>query len=269
MNELLSLLGIEPWKAVLSALVLPPVPFIASTLIGAKLIARQRGLGWLVILFSVTGLWLGACTGSAHLLIQFGLDAPQALTSKAIKEIKAESLSTQKVAIVVLGGGVQALAPEYDTANLSPTSVERLRYGLWLQRETGAPVAFSGGVGWAQSDSPAEAQVASQIAIRDFGRSIKWLEDRSRDTRENASRTVAMLKKDGVKHIVLVTNGWHMRRAKLLFEQKAPGTMSIQAAPMGLTSQSSSSTLDWLPTTDGFMLVNQALHEILGILVGA
>ena len=68
-------------------------------------------------------------------------------------------------------------------------------------------MAFSGGTGWAQAESTAEARVAGKIAAEEFGRPIKWIEDDSRDTRENAARTMALLKPAGIDHIVLVTNG--------------------------------------------------------------
>ncbi|MET0335779.1 MAG: YdcF family protein, partial [Rhizobacter sp.] len=152
MNGLLTLLGIEAWKPVATALILPPLPFFLLLLIGARLILPRRGLGWFVILLSIAGLWLSACQGTAQVLSQFALKPPPALSLDAVAELKAAVKAKQPVAIVVLGGGADALAPEYGVSNLNPLSVERLRYALWLSRETGAPVAFSGGVGWGEAD---------------------------------------------------------------------------------------------------------------------
>jgi uncharacterized SAM-binding protein YcdF (DUF218 family) len=270
MNSFLTLLGIESWKPILSALVLPPVPFLVLVLIGARLILPRRGLGWFVILVAVSGLWLSACSGVGQWLGQWVLKTPPALSAEAVNEIKsAVKAGKQPLAIVVLGGGVEPLAPEYRVANLTPPSMERLRYGLWLSRETGAPVAFSGGVGWNQADSQAEALVASRIASQDFGKPIKWLEDRSRDTRENASYTVAMLKRDGIQRIVLVTHANHMPRAMKMFEVAAQGSMVLQAAPMAVVTRPPSQPADWLPSAAGFARVNSALHELLGLLAGA
>ena len=80
-----------------------------------------------------------------------------------------------------------------------------------------APLAFSGGVGWAQQGSTSEARVAAKIAAEEFGRPLRWVEDDSRDTRENAAKTIALLKPAGIQHIVLVTHGYHMRRALRAF----------------------------------------------------
>jgi uncharacterized SAM-binding protein YcdF (DUF218 family) len=268
MNSVLALLGLEAWKPILSALVLPPVPFFVLLLLGARLILPRRGLGWTVIVFSLVGLWLTACGGMAQALSSWLLKPPPALTAEAVAEIKTQVRAKQPVAIVVLGAGMEPLAPEYGMSNLTPQATERLRYGLWLQRATGAPVLFSGGVGWAQkSDGQAEAQVAARIAAQEFGQPLKWAEDQSRDTRENALRTVALLKGQGITRIVLVTHGWHMPRARRVFEEAAAGAVQIQLAPMGLARKEHTTALDWLPTGAGYQRMNAVMHELLGQLL--
>jgi len=267
LNSLLIFLGIESWKPVLTALLLPPVPLLLMMLIGARLILPRRGLGWFVIALSVMLLWFSNCTGTAQLLSQFALHPPSALSADRIKELKAEAKGP--VAIMVLGGGVEPYAPEYGVSNLGYRSLERLRYGLWLGRETGLPVGFSGGVGWGQADGTPEARVASQIAATEFGRPLKWVEENSRDTRENAARSVTLLRKAGIKHIVLVTHGWHMPRSVAAFEAAAAGEMRIEAAPMGLAQRTDLPVLEWIPTSDGTTRVRSVLRELLGRAVGA
>ncbi len=267
MNALLTLLGIESWRPVLAALVMPPLPFFLLILIGARLILPRRGLGWFVILISIVGLWLSACLGTGQWLNQFVLKQPAALSAEGIAELKAAVKNKEQIAVVVLGGGQETVAPEYGVANLAPPTLERLRYGLWLSRETGAPVAFSGGLAWGQADGQPEAQTASRVASNDFGQQIKWLEDRSHDTRENAVRTVPLLKQAGVTRIVLVTHGWHMPRAQKVFEQAAGGSVKIQPAPMGLARRVDSAALDWLPTAAGYTSVSRSLRELLALLL--
>jgi uncharacterized SAM-binding protein YcdF (DUF218 family) len=264
MNGLLALLGIESWKPVLSALALPPVPFLLLILIGARLILPRRGLGWFVTLLGVAGLWLSACTGAGQLLNNYALKPPAPLSAADVAELKNEARARKPVAIVILGGGADVVAPEYGVSNLRPQSTERLRYGVWLHRETGLPMAFSGGVGWAQRDGQAEAQIAARIAAQDFGRPLKWVEDNSRDTRENAIRTLALLRADGINHIVLVTQGTHMPRAVKVFQEVAAGSVRIQPAPMGLAPANLSNKLAWIPSTEGFDLVRRVLHELAG-----
>lgn len=268
MNSLFVLLQIESWKPLLGALLLPPVPLLVLLLIGARLMLPRRGLGWLVVATSVALLWLTACTGTARLLSQFVLRPPAALTAERIQELKAQVGAKQPIAIVVLGGGMEPFAPEYGVSNLQPTSVERLRYGVWLSRETGLPMAFSGGVGWAQRDGKPEAQVAARIAAAEFGRPLKWTEEMSRDTRENAAFSAALFRKQGIRHVVLVTHGWHMPRALNAFQQAAPD-LRIEAASMGLAQRLEQPALSWIPSAAGTTDVRNILRELLGRALGA
>ena len=267
LNNLFIFLGIESWKPVLAALLLPPVPLLVMLLVGVRLILPRRGLGWFVVILSVVLLWLSNCTGTAQALTQFALHPPPALSPDRIKELKAQAKGP--IAIMVLGGGIEPYAPEYGAGNLRYRSLERLRYGLWLGRETGLPVGFSGGVGWAQPDATPEARIASQIAAADFGRPLKWVEENSRDTRENAARSVALLRKSGINHIVLVTHGWHMPRAVAAFEAAAGADMRIEAAPMGLAQRVELPSLAWVPTSDGASDVRAILRELMGRVAGA
>ena len=74
----------------------------------------------------------------------------------------------------------------------------------WFIKNTGIPVAFSGGVGHAGANGTSEAEVAAHVAEKDFHHPLRWLESESRDTRENAQRSVALLRQVGVRHLVVV-----------------------------------------------------------------
>ena len=269
MNSLFTLLAIEAWKPALTALLLPPVPLLLLVLLGARLILPRRGLGWLILFVAVAGLWLSACTGSAQLLKDFVLHPPAALSPDRIRELRAQARSPNPPAIIVLGGGLEPYAPEYGVSSLHHVSLERLRYGIWLSRETGLPLGFSGGVGWAQPDSKPEAQIAAQIAATEFGRPLKWVEDRSRDTRENGLGTIALLRPAGVRHIVLVTSASHMPRALQNFKTAGGAEFRVEPAPMGLARSTETTALTWMPTSKGFADVREVLRELLGRLVGA
>jgi len=268
-NELIGLLGIESWKPVFAALLLPPLPLLLLVLVGARLMLARRGLGWLLILIGTIALWLSTCAGFGTWLTRVLVAPPPALTPAQIAQLRAEVKAHQPLTIVVLGGGREPLAPEYGSASLKARSLERLRYGLWLGRETGAPVGFSGGVGWSEAGALSEAEVAERIAKQDFGVTLAWIEPQSRDTRENAMRTVALLERAGVKRALLVTHGWHMTRALAHFRADASGRIEVIAAPMGLARSSLGPALDWMPSTEGYARVNQALREGLARLVGA
>ena len=97
---------------------------------------------------------------------------------------------------------------------------------------------------------------------------LKWTERDSRDTRENAIRSVALLKQAGVTRAVLVTHAWHMPRAMRLFNEAAGGAIDFVAAPIGLAPITRGGAIDWLPSADGFDRVRLVLRERLAKLAG-
>ncbi len=258
------------WKPVLTALLLPPASLLALILGGAWGLRRRppAQAAWLV--GGAALIWLSS-TVAVGAWLQRGLLAPP----PALDAAHRQSLRTggaSGTAIVVLGAGRELLAPEYGAPSLNRETLERLRYALWLGRETGLPVAYSGGVGHGAPQGMSEAEIAAQVAARDFGRPLAWTEDRSRDTRENAARSVTLLRAAGVRRIVLVTHAFHMQRSVRAFEQAAArqgGGIEIVPAPMGLAGADWRQAADWLPSVAGFRLTQLSLREWFGWLAGA
>lgn len=266
MNDLFLTLGIESWKPFVSALLLPPVPLLVLVLLGARLMFRRRLLAWLLVLLGVVGLWFSCTTALSNAMQTWLLKPPPALGEAQINELK----KAPRTAIVVLGGGRNLRAPEYALSTLNERSIERLRFGIWLSRETGLPVAFSGGVGLGADPGTTEAEMAARIADREFGRPLKWTETESRDTRENALRSVALLQAQGIEQVVLVTHGYHMPRALRNFERAdSTGKLRVVPAPMGLPPGGRLRIGDWLPSAKGFDGTRLVLHEWVGRLAGA
>lgn len=270
LNDGLLQFGAAGWKPVLAALLLPPVPLLLLMLLGAGVLRRRPAWGWLLLLAGAAAIWLSSTTAVGQGLQRRLLQPPPALRLEQLQPLEARR--DPGSAIVVLGGGRETHAPEYGAPNLSPYSMERLRYGLWLARQTALPVAFSGGTGHGQVAGVAEADVAAQIAAREFGRPLKWTESGSRDTRENAARSIALLRAAGVTRIVLVTHAWHMPRSLRAFEQavaRSGGGITLLAAPLGLAREPPAGVLPWLPSQAGFSDTRHALREYLGLLAGA
>jgi uncharacterized SAM-binding protein YcdF (DUF218 family) len=271
-NDLFALLGIQSWKPLLTALVLPPVPWLVVMLVGARMMYWRRSAAWLTICLGAAGIWLSSSDAIGEWLERSLLQPPAPMSAERIAEVKRTAAGGRKIAIVVLGGGREALAPEYGLSNLRHRSLARLHYGVWLSRQTGVPILFSGGVGLAEGVGISEAETAARIAERDYGRALTWIEPESRDTRENAARSVALLKPLGVSEIILVTHGWHMRRATRAFEseaQRADARIRIVPAPMGLSGSSERTALRWMPSGEGFDRVRVVLREAAGLMLGA
>lgn len=270
MNALFALLGIEHWKPWLQLLVLPPVPLLLLALLGAMLVRRRPQLARWLVLLSIAGVWLAACRGTGHWLMQTLNPPPPPLTPAAVAQL-ARSPWT---AIVVLGAGRRIAAPEYDDApDLRPLTHERLRYGIWLARQTRLPLAYTGGIGHGAAGSITEAEAVVEVMRRhDPDVPLRWLEDRSRDTNENARLLLPMLTADGIRRVVLVTHGFHQLRALAAFERAATaaGTpVELVPAPVGLLLPLGASVADWVPSFEGVTLTQIALHEWLGRLAGA
>lgn len=270
MNDLLVSIGLDNWRPVLAALALPPASLIVLALFGGLLIGRRRLLGWLMLLVACLGLWFTATGFAAQALRLWLLPPMRALSTGEIADLK----KAPKAAVVVLGGGRVPLAPEYGVSDLAPLGLERLRYGIWLARTTELPLLFSGGLGHgSEPNGQTEAEIAARVAERDFGRALRWQETESRDTRENALRSVALLRREGIEHIVLVTHDYHMARARDNFQRAiadAGGTaMRLTVAPMGVMVWRPPRPIDFLPTRNGHYHTSLVLHEWLARLIGA
>ncbi|MCJ0762294.1 YdcF family protein [Variovorax terrae] len=244
-------------KPLLSALVLPPAGPLLLALFGLLVLRRRPGK--VLAAASLVLLWLLSCNAVAILLSQ-GL-LPQ------VAPLSAASLAARPVqAIVVLGGGVEPEAPEYGEAQLAGASAARLRYGVWLARQAQRPLAFAGGVGWgnAGTAAPSEGEVARRTALQDSGVTLRWVDEQSRDTAENAAHMKALLQREGIERIALVTHAWHMPRALQAFERAG---FQVTPAPMGYITPQGRPLLEWLPSAQGLWSSRQVLHEWLGLQV--
>jgi len=262
--------ALESLKPFLTALVLPPVPWLLLMLLGLRWIRLRPRLGRTAIVAGVVLIWLSTCMAPARWLHgQFGFDLP-ALDAARLAALKADEASVP-TAILVLGSGMTASVDDPRLGELNRSSLERLRAGVRLARATSWPLAFSGGRGWAQIDNAgdSEAQAAQRSAARDFGQPLAWIEPDSRDTAENAQRSVALLRGRGVRRVVIVTHDWHMPRALALFERAAARDAGIVfiAAPLASAGAALSPGLEWMPSSEGADLVRTTLREGLAALV--
>jgi len=172
-------------------------------------------------------------------------------------------------AIVVLAAGRLRRAPEYGGQDIPDyVALARLRYAAHLQRRTKLPILVSGGQGANAGRLGATEDVvpladAMAVALReDFGVPVKWLETRSRDTFENAAFSAALLRADGVKRILLVTDAMHMPRSRAVFERAG---LEVAEAPVVFFGQQPLSVAAWLPSAEGMRRSWYAIYEWIGI----
>ncbi len=154
-------------------------------------------------------------------------------------------------AVVVLDAGGRDGAQEHPGLGVSALTLERLRYGAWLHRQLDVPVLVTGdGAG----------RVQSEVLENSFGVLARWVEERSRNTEENARFSAAILLPEGVLRIALVTHYWHMPRAEGAFRRAGfevvPAPMGFGGYPRGLR--------DYLPSVVAWQDSYLAFHELIG-----
>ena len=189
------------------------------------------------------------------------------LMTLAVDAAPARSQRTPQ-AVVILGGG---RALEFDAAGkvkqarLGPAAYERVFEGMRIARQTGLPILVTGGKG--DGFDPAEAVVMAEVLRRDLGLAPRWIEAASRNTVENARFSAPLLKREGISSVILVTNGYHMRRARFLFEQSG-----LQVTP-AVADPSSTAPLGWqgqlralIPNAGAIEVTYLACNEAGGLL---
>ncbi|MDX1434655.1 MAG: YdcF family protein [Gammaproteobacteria bacterium] len=236
-----------------AALVLPPGVNIVLGIIGLALWRRMRVLALLLCALSFGGLLVLSMPTVGNALIadleRFPARAPGAV------------VPANAGAIVVLGGGRYAGAPEYGGDTLSHAALERVRYAARLHKETGLPLAVSGGVVLDEGAVP-EAALMRDVLVGEFGVPVRWVEDASRNTQENADNVTRLLGAEGITSALVVTHALHMPRALEAFERAG---MIVYAAPTGFDGTTRGRGIfDWLPSIGGLEDSTRALHERLG-----
>jgi uncharacterized SAM-binding protein YcdF (DUF218 family) len=257
-------MNLAEWRPILAALALPPAAPLLLMALGAVVRWRRRRLGTALVVLGFVALWLLSCNAVATWLSGTLLPRQQALAPATV----VATLRQHEVqAIVVLGGGVSPYAPEYDGPLLTAYTASRVHYGAWLAHESGLPLAFAGGLGWANAgtpEHPTEAQAVSAMLMRQGSPPPRWLDARSRDTAENARNMAALLRAAGVQRIALVTHAFHMPRSVRAFEALG---LQVLPAPIGFVRRQQRALLEWMPSTYGLEASHNVLREGLALLM--
>ena len=236
-------------KPLAKALVLPPAGPLLLAFAGMVLATRRRRAGAWVAATALAALWLLSCNAVAVALSHALLPQVAPITPQQLATVQA---------VVVLGGGTHEQAPEYGQPQPTEGTLQRIRFAARLARMGDKPVAVASGTGWGGAGE-SEALVTRRVLAEDYGVAVRWLEDRSRDTRENANLAAAVLLKDGIRRVALVTDAPHMPRAARNFEQA--GFEVVPAPTAYIVPQGS---LNWLPSAEGLQNSRYVLHEWLG-----
>ncbi|MSR14837.1 MAG: YdcF family protein [Gammaproteobacteria bacterium] len=241
------------WVSLIKTLVLPPTANLLA--IAAALVIRRR--------WRPTGSALfGVAFGSLVLLALPIVSTELARPLENFPPFDLAKGPQAASAIVILGGGRYADAPEYryrDTVH--SRTLTRLRYGAYLAAHLQLPIALIGG-DVSGGSRAAEGMLMLDVMREDFNTPVRWVETSSRNTAENAMYARQLLSE---RRIILVTNALHMVRSKRMFAQAgfevlpAPTDFTTDFGPRAYT------IFAFVPTTGGLTQSHAALHEYLGI----
>ncbi|WP_417584882.1 YdcF family protein [Nitrincola sp.] len=238
----------------LKYLLLPPALQALTVLFGLLLIGLgRRFLGGLLVFFAGLSLWLLGLPVISYSLQQ---------SLEHFPPVSMEAVSSAEV-IVVLGGGRAFDGAEYGWPDApSEQTISRLAYSAFLQRQSGLPILLTGGRVYGEEYS--EAELMQWLLKSGFDLSADWVEDRSRNTYENAAYSAEMLRQAGLSQVVLVSQAWHLNRAVPVFEAQG---LQVLPAPIQFATPPPEGLVSWLPTSYHFRQSSQALHEWLGLFV--
>ncbi len=232
-------------KALLRMLVLPPAGLLIVAVIGLLLMRRHLRTGVALVVAAVCALWLLAMPIISDALTRSAERFPVLDLSQPV----------QAQAIVIIGGaGLRETAPEFGGGPAPEMGLlERLTYAAYLARKTSLPILVSG--------APLEAIAMRDSLRRDFGLQVRWVEDRSRDTFDNAHYSAKMLFAEHITHIILVTNSTHLWRATQEFRSAG---FDVVPAPSGTSARREQSVFRFVPSSAGLMRSELAVYELLG-----
>ncbi len=157
-------------------------------------------------------------------------------------------------AIVILGGGV------YENGNFKEDSANRLLAGYLLYTQLKKPVILSGGsAGFNIQESYTMYSVLRHLNVLQQDIII---ENKSRDTDDNAQYVAQICNKKNFTHIALVTSAYHIPRAYTYF--KKTGLM-ISAVFCDSKLDLRYTGYSYLPTFSNFANSTKALRELVAL----
>ncbi len=225
------------------------------------LIAIAIGLAWLNLRRSaylvgalVLVLFVGIGCGPIAALMVSGLQAGYSAD--------AVIRPAQGTAIILLGGGTEAVEGPSRSVEVGPLAYGRLVKSLQLYRECKHVnnvcfLLITGG--------DPEHHGASEAAV--YGAELRQmgvdpadlvLEERSLNTFQNAQFTAPLLQSHKVDQVLLVTSGVHLRRSLLYFAHFGVAARPVRADHVSPTTAP-------VPLSYNFLVADLVLHEYAGV----
>lgn len=241
-------------KKAITAFILPPGIFILIIVWVslAMVYSRRWKLGAMNLIVGLM-LWTLSTAPVADLLM-LGLESELSIPANPSGDV-----------IVLLGGALIEGVPDLTGPSApSPLMMSRIVTTVRLYQRLRLPIIVTGGRVYDDADS-AVAAIAKRFMI-DLGvpENLILVEDRARDTAQNARFTVAICHQQGFTKPILLTDGHHLKRARMAFDAAGMRVTPFPACFLGSRNVS----YTWrhlLPRAVSLSTSTRALHEYLGI----
>jgi len=239
---------------------IPPNLFILLTVIGLVLAWRWTRLGLVVATFGGALLYLASTPVVADYLI--------GSVKNLAGAIPILPSNASPGAIIVLSADYRKSDTPGQSRTVGPMTLERLAEAAREVRRLGLPVLVSGGRPDGIGDSL--AAMMSTVLEDDFRVPVRWREDRSRNTFENAAFSADILRRAGVPSALLITHCRDMARALWSFHAVGYPVIpaicsSQQTGRRGPDEPSSLSVSSFFPQVPSLLVSYRALHELIGL----
>jgi len=223
-------------------------------LVVAFVVSRYKAkLGFYIGLSSVILLLILSMPLTARYLLSSLQDAPVFDSTKM-------EIDNKTTALVILGAGRYEAAPEYGYRDeITPLTLERLRYGAHIAQVNNLSIVLSGGR--RSSNATSEAVIMNQIMVNVFKLYPQYLEINGINTAQQALEVKNILANDGITKVILVTHAWHMKRAVVEFKKQQ---FDVIPAPMGFAATARGEP-QFMPSAAALSSSSRALHEHYGL----
>jgi uncharacterized SAM-binding protein YcdF (DUF218 family) len=240
-------------SAISYSTLIPPAVFILLASIGVVLAWFWRRTGLALATAATLSLYAVSAPVVASLLI------------RSVEVLAHDETSSRPPsapgAIIVLAADTRPSSDPQNPDTVGPLTLERILGAVRQARRLNLPLLVSGGE-FPDYDVSLAAMMADVIE-HDFGMPVKWREEQSVNTFQNARFSAEILRRAGVGAAYVVTHRWHMARALLAFNEARypvvplPVEEEVGALPY--------STASFLPSIPALRDSYYALHELIGL----
>jgi uncharacterized SAM-binding protein YcdF (DUF218 family) len=244
-----------PLSKVIYFLITPSNFFLFMALAGLILLAtglRRTGTG--LALVGVLGLAVGGLAPLSEI----------ALLPLEQRFAPYSAGGPDPTGIIVLGGAIEAgLSESRDQVIVNDAGERAIYLADLARRYPNARLIFSGGSGFIGGGTSEADIVSRQADVLGAPRTRLILENRSRNTYENAAFSAALVHPKPGERWLLVTSAWHMPRAVGCFRQAG---FAIDAFPVDYRTRGWSDGLRFNGfASDGLLQLDLAVKEWIGL----